>query len=101
MAGRGLTETPIHVYRHKLSLGEKILLASSVRVSKCWIMLAKALTGKETSGQGGFVARDELEVETTSTICQGNLIPGKLSFKLLKLCLGLFKLFVKCNHSQS
>lgn len=69
-------------------LGKRYLLSSSVRVSKHWIMLAKALNGKETSGQGGFVAKDELESETTSTICQGSLIPGKLSLSFLNYAWG-------------
>lgn len=64
-------------------------------------MLAEALSGKEVSGQGGYVAKDELGAETTSTICQGRLIPGKLSFELLKLYLGLFELLLKCSCSQS
>lgn len=72
-----------------LSLGKDICLLLLSGYLKCWIVLAKALNGKETSGgQGGFVAKDELEVATTSTICQGNLITGKLSLSFLNYAWG-------------
>lgn len=64
------------------------LLSSSVGVSKHQILLAEALSGKETSGQGGCVAKDELEIETTSTICQGHFIPGKLSLHFVNYAWG-------------
>lgn len=50
-------------------LGERYPLSSSVGVSKHWMVLAEALSGKEISGQGGCVAKDDLEVETTFIVC--------------------------------
>jgi len=84
MAGKGMTETPVCVYQSQTPpLGERYLPPSSVGVSKHWIVLAEARSGKEKSGQGGYVAKDELEVEITSTICQDHSIPGKLSLSFL------------------
>lgn len=87
---------------HRLPLlGKGDLLSSSVGVSKRWILLAEALSGKETSGQGGNAAKDESEVETTSTACRGRFNSRQIVFELLKLPLGLFELLLKRSRSQS
>lgn len=72
MAGKGWAETPVCVYQSQTpSLGGKILTFFFCQGSE---MLGCACQGTEWKRQvdSEIEAKDELEVETTSTICQGH-----------------------------